>query len=1112
MLEALACPTCGALNLAGQKFCGTCGGALPATPPSSTAFPTQVTAEVADAPATPADERRWVTVVFADIAGFTSMSEKLDFEEVRDIADRCAEVMGNEARRFGGTVLNVMGDAVMAVFGAPVAHDDDPERGVRAALAMVEAIPRSAPPEHNLALHIGVNSGEVMAGMLGPSGRRDYTVMGDTINTGARLEAAAVRGQVLVGRETYLATRHAIRYDPHDPVSAKGKQESVEAWLAVAPLAIREDRTAASSPLVGREREFQALQDLWKSAVEEPRARLVTLIAPPGLGKTRLAREFAIAVEAGGGRVLNGRSLPYGESTGYRPFADQVSAAVGLRTEMAPAEVAQRLGEHVTLTLGSDQPEVVANLLAMLGLSGDDSVPEKNVLFHSARRWLAALSRHQPTMLVFEDIHWADATLLELVSSVASRVGEVPVLILCLARPELLEQHPEWGAGQAAHSAITVEPLNPDAAWRLSQALARDQPDDVLRKLAAASGGNPLFLEELSATIADGDGTDAGQLPTSVKAIIGARLDSLDEGERSLLHDAAVIGDVFWRGALLALGGRGDVDSVLDELQSRGLVRREDPSAVPGDEQYIFKHALIREVAYGRLPRRTRGQLHAVVAAYMEKALGAKREDMASFLAHQWDEAGDAQAAARYHIIAGDRASKVWAKKEAIDSYSRAIELVGTEARPAGLADLLVRRARAFSGVGDSVRAAADLDQALPHLTGIERARALLDRGRVAFLAVDADGMVKYGGMAAEAAAALHDGFVEASAEAVRASASLMHGQLDGAIDMGARGLEHWPREHRDNEPDYADSMSNQALYHYWRGDYERGLEVAREAVDRALVLQALQAGAQGTAHLAMNLVGLGQYTEAMEWFERSVNLGLEWEVLPRYSGRSMNMWAGACRDVMNFTQARQLSERGLEMARRAKFPPAVHSAEIDLFLLDTLEGRLKAAESALPGLWTAARETKGFHSWLFKIRVAEAEALLALAMGKPEDGIEPARRAVEKANELPRRKYQAQASTTLARCLLAAGQVEGAVEAAAAALAIAAALGNPHCLWRANDALSRSRAVAGLDDGAGEAAAAAVAELSRFGRSLDREMAATFFGSAEATEILGRVSAPAPS
>ncbi|MFY9614277.1 MAG: hypothetical protein WAT58_02660, partial [Candidatus Dormiibacterota bacterium] len=772
-------------------------------------------------------------------------------------------------------------------------------------------------------------------------------------------------------------------------------------------------------------------------------------------GKTRLGREFAAEVAAGGAEVLTGRSLPYGEGTGYGPFADQVRSAARVTAEMSPAVAVEAVDAHVAELFGGPEPEVTANLLVMLGLGGDGAGPDKNVLFFTARRWLAALARRAPALLLFEDVHWADATLVELIGSVAGRVGEVPVMILCLARPELLETHPGWGAGQAAYSAITLEPLSADASRQITAALLEDAPDDVIDRLVVASGGNPLFVEELSATISEQDGRSTGELPSTVKAIIGARLDMLPEDERQLLLDAAVVGDVFWRGALTALGRVENVDLVLDDLESRGLVHRERATSLAGESQYNFKHALIREVAYGRLPKRARRERHAAVAGYLEAAPGADVNELASLLAHHWAEAGDVSAAVRYYTVAGDRASNAWAKAEAIESYSRALELLAGNLESPGSADLLVRRGRALAGAGDFVRAATDLDAALPLLSGKERALALLERGSVAFGAVDADGMTRFGLEAMAAAEVVDDKRIAAAARALSAHGSLADGHLTEALETTTMAVEAWPTGARKNDRDYADTLSTLALYSYWRGDYVAAAEYARRGVEIGLAMQALSAGNQGTAHLAVALVGLGKHEEAIGWFEKSVALGLDWEATPRFSSRSMNMWAGAMHELMDFSAARDLSQRGLEMGRQSGFAPAIGAAGINLLLLDIAERRLEQAAAALPGLWTMAHETKGFHRHLFQIRMADANAVLALAMGEHDEGMAHASDGMAHAAALPRPKYTVSASTTMAGCLLAGGKAPDAVAVASKALNQAQQLGHPHSVWRAADVLS---------------------------------------------------------
>jgi tetratricopeptide (TPR) repeat protein len=336
-----------------------------------------------------------------------------------------------------------------------------------------------------------------------------------------------------------------------------------------------------------------------------------------------------------------------------------------------------------------------------------------------------------------------------------------------------------------------------------------------------------------------------------------------------------------------------------------------------------------------------------------------------------------------------------------------------------------------------------------------------------------------------------------------------MSGRLVPAIETLSRSLEVWPKEARDGSADYADGLSNLSLFLYWRGDYKRSTEVGRDAVDRALGVQSLQSSAQGTSHVALSLVGLGRHIEAIPWFEKSVQLGLDWEALPRFSSRTMNMWAGAERELMNFGRARELSQRGLEMARQANFAPAMCSAQIDLFVLELAEGRYDAAEQALPGVWRAASQVKGIHEWLFQIRVGEAEALLQLAAGRAEQGVESARQALAKAEELGRKKYVSRVSATLALCLLNTGRAGEASDAATRALATAREIGNPNSNWRAADVLARSRLAAGDDAGATAAHSLARQEVMRFAETLDADRAKMFYAAPEVIAILGPAASP---
>jgi class 3 adenylate cyclase/tetratricopeptide (TPR) repeat protein len=1091
---AVACGTCGADNPASNRFCGTCGSALGQQGPGER----QVAAGHLPGQR---DERRLVTVLFADVSGFTAMSEQMDHEEVKNLADRCAELMGDQVARFGGRVLSVMGDAVMAVFGAPVAHDDDPERAVRAALAMIASV--TAGSQGALSLHAGINTGEVLAGLLGPADRRDYTVMGDTVNTAARLMSAAHGGQVMVGRATFEATARTIRYEQRDSYAAKGKRDLVEVWEAMAPLPRRIERVTPGTALVGRERELGLLDETWRAALFERGTQLVTVLGPPGLGKSRLAREFSARVEEGGSRVLWGASLAYGEGTGFGAFAEQVRQAAGIDPGLAPEQATPLLATHLAAVFGTDQADVRTNFELILGYQHADAPPDREGLFLSVRRYLGALARQQPTMLVFEDIHWADATLVDLVSSLAARSGPVPLLIFCLARPELLETHPQWGAGQPAHTSLTLEPLEAAPARRLARALLGDAVGANVDRLVTAAGGNPLFLEELAATVST-HGASAAELPTSITAIIGARLDTLPPADRDILQVAATVGDVFWRGAVAALVGRDNgVDQGLDELEARGFIRRSPDSRLVGDAEFVFKHALIREVAYARVPRATRKLQHGDVAHFLETALGDRAVEQAPLLAHHLLLADESRRAVEYLVIAADRASRAWAKSEAIALYTQAIDLLGEgpDARQR-VAQLRFSRAGALNGIGDLTGADSDLGEALGVLEGDDRARALVDRSRLAFARVDADDIVTYADLAEAAADELGLPLYKAQALVARSQADLMQAELDTAISVVTRGVELWPEESRNTAP-YAEAIGHVGLFHYWRGDFGETLEAARRAVDVALEQQSLLPSIQGMAHVGLALTGMGRHSEALPWFERSVNLGREWETVPRFTSRSVAMWSGTIRELMDPAEARRFSERALEMGRQSAFGASIGSSTLDLALLDLGDGNLGSVEAAVPKVAEMAVQIKGFHKWLFEVRLAHLIAELSLAQGRGDVAAEAARRAVEKADGLSRRKYAAMSRTTLARALLATGKPVEATAVAREAASLAAAVGHPHTLWRATAALAAAAAAAGDDDGAGIAASTAAETVMGFASGLPAEHRERVRGAEETAAIL---------
>jgi class 3 adenylate cyclase len=661
-----ACPTCAHENPAGARFCNGCGAPLQA------------------APAGGREERRIVTVLFADMAGFTARAERLDPEDVRAILSRYYSRLRTEIEAFGGTVEKFIGDAVVAVFGAPIAHGDDPERAVRAAFALRDGVAEmnAADPTLNLEVRVAVNTGEAIVS-LAHAESREGMVAGDVVNTASRMQSAAPTNAIVVGDETYRATRALVEYRPVEPLIVKGKQSAVPAWLAVAVKSGAGEREVSTVPMLGRVNEMAALQRVFDGVLADRRPNLVTVFGDAGIGKTRLAAEFAGQLGQKGARLLRGRSLPYGASTAYGPFAQHVKQFAGIFASDDVATAQQKLRTALSEIATPDAvAEIVSHLELLIGLSAEADVEDRQILFRAARRFVEMLARSQPTVLIFEDLQWADGGTLDLLELLASRVREVPMMLLALARPELLQARPSWGGGLPAYAALSLEPLNREDARELATQLLRRHAVGVHEaRLVETAEGNPLFIEELAAAAVERPWSAGSDLPTTIRELVSARLDVLPSEERVLLLDAAIVGKVFWLGALARMrDGGAALTEVLDSLEARDLIRHEAVSWIEGEDQFAFKHALICDVAYATVPRARRKQLHAVVAEFLERAT-AGAGAAATALARHWREAGDDERALEYLILAADQAGRGWAKDEAARLYGEAVELCAAPER-----------------------------------------------------------------------------------------------------------------------------------------------------------------------------------------------------------------------------------------------------------------------------------------------------------------------------------------------------------------------------------------------------------------------------------------------
>ena len=659
----VVCASCGQENPEIARFCLACG--LP----------------LSDVTRRASEERRVVSVLFVDIVGFTSRAERLDPEEVQDLLRPYHDVVRREIESFGGVVEKFIGDAIVGLFGAPVAHGDDAERAVRAALVVRDSIAAmdEADPRLDLKVRIAVNTGEALVIVDARPALGEAVVTGDVVNTAARLQSAAPVGGVLVGEETYRSTRDAILYASADPVEARGKEDRVPAWIALRETRLPGERSQAGE-LVGRGPELDVLRGTWERVTAERTSHLVTVIGPAGVGKTRLAVEFAAMVRKRGGRSVTGRVLPYRESTAYSALGFQLKQLCGIFETDTVLAALRKLDGVVSRLLPPDEvPEVSRHLGILLGLDPDGTVADRESLFLSIRTFIEAVAADQPTMLVFQDVQWADEALLELISLLAAQLSDLPVLILALARPEFLDLRPDWGGGLPAHTALPLRPLDPAEATQLATSRLSDAGATAnlerAADLATIADGNPLFIEQLAAALVETGDPDA-PLPTTVRGIIVARLDALPLVERTVLLNAAVAGRVFWRGALERMTpGTDGLDGALAELERRELITRQKVSAFEGHEQFAFRHVLVRDVAYEVLPRVVRQERHREVALFFEE-VGGQSGEVGAALGRHWRDAGDRAKALDYLLAAAEGAEHGWAKARAAALYREAFQLV----------------------------------------------------------------------------------------------------------------------------------------------------------------------------------------------------------------------------------------------------------------------------------------------------------------------------------------------------------------------------------------------------------------------------------------------------
>ena len=765
---AVACPACGAPNQPGEKFCGECAAALGGPTPAPGAGARSAGPGAAGTPprapgAAPIAERRLVSVLFADLVGFTPFAEEKDPEEVRELLSRYFDTSREVIERYGGTVEKFIGDAVMAVWGAPTAQEDDAERSVRAALELADAVRALGP---TIQARCGVLTGEA-AVTLGAT--NEGLVAGDLVNTAARLQAAAPPGSVLVGEPTMRATSAAIAYQEAGEHVLKGKTAPVPAWLALRVVAERGGRGRSDlpePPFVGRDEELRLLKDVLTATGRDRRARLVSITGPGGIGKSRLAWEFEKYADGVSETLYwhRGRSPSYGEGISFWALGEMVRRRAELAESDDEATTRARIAATVTQYIPSDEDRrwVEPALLTLLGLEPPPA-GGRDVLFAAWRIFFERIAGQGTTILLFEDLQWADSGLLDFIEHLLTWARSAPILVVTLARPELLERRAGWGSAARSLTTLALEPLPDEAMRELLDGFVPGLPEAAVAAILGRADGIPLYaVETVRALVAEGrlamtDGTyrPVGDLatlaiPDTLRSLIASRLDGLDPADRGLVQAASVLGQTFTLGGLAATTGE-DPERLGPRLAT--LVRREllsleaDPRS-PERGQYTFVQSLIREVAYGTLARRDRRERHLAVARWYE-ALGD--EELAGALASHYLEAHRASAPgpeadalavqARLALRgAAERAAALGAHEQAIAHLQQALEVTPEAAERA---ELLLRAARSSDLASRYAEAVAFAEQAIAAFeaagdeTGAVRAHAalgviLLDASRIA--------------------------------------------------------------------------------------------------------------------------------------------------------------------------------------------------------------------------------------------------------------------------------------------------------------------------------------------------------------------------------------------
>ena len=1053
------------------------------------------------------EQRKLVTVLFADLVGFTALSRRLDAEDTRDVVGACFARWQRVIEEHDGVVEKFIGDAVMAVFGLHRSREDDAVRAVRAATAMVESLGEVADDVERrfgerLRMRVGLDTGDVVVSTLGERPGHEFVAVGPTVNRASRLQGEAPEDMVLISEDTRRQVRGQFGLDPRPGLRLKGIDEPVDAYVVLAerPRSFELERAAGvggvETSTVGRDLELLALQEHLADVVEESSWRITTLVGDAGVGKSRLLGELDAWLQERPDPVwwFRGRASPSGQNRPHALLRDAVTTRFGIAASDSPATVLERCEEGFAAAFGpsdrtAQDARVVARWLGFEGTALDDVPTDPQALRDRASellaRYLEHLARRAPVVVLLEDLHWADDASLTWLDAADSVLTAAPVMVVATARPTLLESRPHWGEGLAHHARLTLEPLSRrESRLLLGELLqhVREVPRELVDLVVDGAEGNPFYIEELVTWLVDAGvvvrGDDAWdvrvdrieqvRVPSTLKGVLQSRLDSLEGAERAVLQRASVIGRVFWDDAVAHLGGGSSselpVAGALDRLRGRELVHQRGSSAFDSSREFLFKHALLRDVAYDGMLRSHRRGYHALVAGWLAEVTErhGRVEEYAAVIAEHTDLAGD-PSAARWYQRAGARAARVYASEEALRLLGRGL-LVAPEDDPVLRFDLLREREQVADRLAERDRQREDLELMGALLDDVDVPRRLhhdLARARLAFDSSDYDQSVRWAREAAETAGRhglddqaaqghLWAGKALTWASQGEAAGVELHAALAIAQRAGLRGTEAETWRYLSmlagNAGDYPTALElvtraremfaevgdaegegtalvgeATALYQQGRFTDARGaLEQARPVFQRSghRYREAVVLGNLGTI-----AAGQGELAAALGWVDQAV------EVTRRIDdtealGTNLAVHAEIDAILGRTDDVRRHGREALALARRVRLHSLTANALTMLGLAELLDGRADQALELVDQGIEASREAPSERERAFAL-VVRGDVLLAL--GRPDE----ARTAFEEAEEafgrLDVHGTALEARAKRARALLAGGDVAGA-------------------------------------------------------------------------------------